>query len=195
MKEGRPQYWGASPLAPKEEKVFQYYMNVDGITGTTLRRFSSMKDIEHLRFDVVNMAYYLRPKGGACIIGVGGGRDIQSALLFGHEKITGIDINPIFINLLKGRFKEFAGLAGRKEVTFVTDEARSFLSRTEERYSVIQMSLIDTWAATGAGAFSLSENALYTTEAWEVFSPVLATMEFSRFQGGTARRILARPGA
>jgi len=31
------------------------------------------------------------------------------------------------------------------------------------------MSLIDTWAATGAGAFSLSENALYTVEAWQTF--------------------------
>ena len=31
------------------------------------------------------------------------------------------------------------------------------------------MSLIDTWAATGAGAFSLSENALYTVEAWNTF--------------------------
>ena len=30
------------------------------------------------------------------------------------------------------------------------------------------MSLIDTWAATGAGAFSLSENALYTLEAWKI---------------------------
>ena len=31
------------------------------------------------------------------------------------------------------------------------------------------MSLIDTWAATGAGAYTMSENALYTVEAWRVF--------------------------
>jgi hypothetical protein len=31
------------------------------------------------------------------------------------------------------------------------------------------MSLIDTWAATGAGAFTLSENGLYTVEGWKVF--------------------------
>jgi len=31
------------------------------------------------------------------------------------------------------------------------------------------MSLIDTWAATGAGAFTLSENGLYTREGWRVF--------------------------
>jgi hypothetical protein len=31
------------------------------------------------------------------------------------------------------------------------------------------MSLIDTWAATGAGAFTLTENGLYTREAWRIF--------------------------
>ena len=30
------------------------------------------------------------------------------------------------------------------------------------------MSLIDTWAATGAGAFTLSENGLYTREGWRI---------------------------
>lgn len=168
MRESKPQYWGASPLAPKE-RVFQYRMNIDGAAGTTLRRFSSTDDIRHLGYDVTNVAYYLRPKGGACIIGVGGGRDVQSAVLFGQEQIVGIDINPIFINLLRDQFREFAGIADRKEVTLIVDEARSFLSRTQEDYSIIQMSLTDTWAATGAGAFSLSENTLYTVEAWKTF--------------------------
>jgi hypothetical protein len=35
------------------------------------------------------------------------------------------------------------------------------------------MSLVDTWAATGAGAFSLSENGLYTTQGWHHFLSAL----------------------
>jgi hypothetical protein len=37
-----------------------------------------------------------------------------------------------------------------------------------------QMSMVDTWAATGAGAFSLSENGLYTLEGWRKFLDSLA---------------------
>jgi spermidine synthase len=166
-------YWGASPIAPKK-KVALHEMNIDGAAGTGVSEFSSKEDIDYLRFDVTNIAYYLRPKGGAFIIGVGGGRDVQSALLFGHEKIVGVDVNPVFINLLQGDLREFAGIADREEVTLVTDEARSYLARTTDRYSIIQMSLIDTWAATGAGAFSLSENVLYTVEGWQVFLSRLA---------------------
>ncbi|KPL90153.1 spermidine synthase family protein [Herpetosiphon geysericola] len=162
------EYWGPSPLAP-QNLLPQYQMNIDGAAGTSVRQFSSLADIEHLKYDVTNMVYYLRPQGAAAVIGVGGGRDLQSAILFGHEQVTGIELNPIFVDLLQTRFREFAGLADRPGVSFVVDEARSYLSRTDQRYTTIQMSLIDTWASTGAGAYSLSENGLYTVEAWQVF--------------------------
>lgn len=166
--EAPPQYWGASPKAP-QEPVYQYGMVIDGLAGTTMRKFESNADIDHLRYDVTNAVYHLRPHGGAAVIGVGGARDIQSALLFGHERVYGIDVNPIFIDLLQNEFRDFAGVANREEVTLVVDEARSFLSHTDQQFAVIQMTVIDTFAATGAGAFSLSENALYTVEAWETF--------------------------
>src|SRR5690606_37100186 len=100
---------------------------------------------------------------------VGGGRDVQSALLFGHERIVGVEVNPIFIDLLQNEYRDLAGLADRADVTLVADEGRSYASTSTDTFSIIQMSLIDTWAATGAGAFSLSENALYTVEAWQTF--------------------------
>ncbi len=165
---GSPMYWGPSPLAPADD-IYRFAMNIDGEAGTHMRRFRTMADIEHLKFDVVNIGYFLGRGGNSCVIGVGGGRDIQSAILFGQKHVTGIDVNPIFIDLLRNEFKDFAGIAGRDDVTLVVDDARSYLTRTPAKYSIIQMSLIDTWASTGAGAFSLSENALYTIEAWRVF--------------------------
>ncbi|HVF29538.1 MAG TPA: hypothetical protein VNA22_01160 [Pyrinomonadaceae bacterium] len=167
--EGGGHYWGPSPKMPEGEKTTLYSMNIDGDAFTSVRKYSSNADIANLAYDVTNTAYFLRPKGGACIIGVGGGRDMQSALLFGHERVLGIDVNPVFINLQQSYFKDFAGLGNNPNVRLVADEARSYLTHTDEKFSVLQMSMIDTWASTGAGAFSLSENGLYTVEAWNVF--------------------------
>ncbi len=166
--EKEPQYWGPSPLAPKG-KIKQHFLNIDGEAATVFRKFSDLKDIEHLKYDMTNIGYYIRPSGGACIIGVGAGKDLQSAIYFGHEKVTGVEVNPIIIDLIKNKYRKFTGLADRNEVNLVVDEARSYLSRVDDKFSIIQMSLIDTWASTGAGAFTLTENSLYTIEAWQVF--------------------------
>jgi hypothetical protein len=164
-----PQWWGPSPLAPKNQDVMQAVMVIDGDAATTLRRFSTLADIEHLRFDITNFVYYLRPHGGVCIIGVGGGRDLQSAILFGQERVAAVDVNPVFIDILQNRYRQFAGVADYPGVTLQVAEARTFLAQSPEKFSVIQMSWIDTWASTGAGAFSFTENALYTEEAWQLF--------------------------
>ena len=110
------------------------------------------------------------PKGSALVVGVGGGRDVLSALHFGATKVTGVEINTNILETLNGRFGDFTGHLDRDpRVRFVNDEARSFIARNDERFDVIQISLIDTWAATAAGAFVLSENSLYTVEAWDIF--------------------------
>jgi hypothetical protein len=54
-------------------------------------------------------------------------------------------------------------------VRLIVDEGRSWFARSDEHFDLIQMSLVDTWAATGAGAFSLSENGLYTVQGWRTF--------------------------
>ena len=67
-------------------------------------------------------------------------------------------------------FGDFTGHLDRiSRVTFVNDEARSYIARHQQRFDIIQVSLIDTWAATAAGAFVLSENSMYTIEAWKLF--------------------------
>jgi spermidine synthase len=167
--EGFPENWGPSPVMPPDSRAYTYLMHIDGEAGTFLSRFSNLNDISHLRYDITNIAYYLREgDSSACIIGVGAGKDIQSAILFGCRRILGIDVNPIFIDLLKNKFRTDAGIAARKDVELVVDEARSYLSGSDEKFTMIQMALLDTWAATGAGAYTLTENTLYTVEAWKV---------------------------
>src|SRR6185503_13669030 len=100
-----------------------------------------------------------------------GGRDVLSAALFGLKQITAVELNPILVDLQtrSDGLLPFTNLAAIPGVRFVADEGRSWLARSRELFDVIQMSLVDTWAATGAGAFTLSENGLYTLDAWRVF--------------------------
>jgi hypothetical protein len=164
-----PALWGPSPLFTWYD-IEQRWMNIDGGVGTAFYRFSgNLDDLDFLRYDVTNLAYAIPGLGKGAVIGVGGGRDLLSARLFGVPEVIGIEINPILVDLLKNRFADYTAVARQPGVTFDVDEARSWFARTDRTFDVIQMSLIDTWAATGAGAFTLSENGLYTVEAWRIF--------------------------
>src|SRR5207249_11825928 len=67
-------------------------------------------------------------------------------------------------------FRSYSGnLQKIPGVTLVHDDARSYIARSTEKFGIIQASLIDTWAATSAGAYVLTENGLYTKEAWMTF--------------------------
>lgn len=163
--------WGPSPKAPLNHAK-QRYMNIDGDAATIATRFNGdLKRLDFLKYDVTNLAYHLPDRKRAAIIGVGGGRDILSAAQFGFRDITGVEINPVFVNLLvrEPGFADFTNFDKVEGVKLFVDEGRSWFARSDQLFDVIQMSLIDTWAATGAGAFSLSENGLYTVEAWKIF--------------------------
>ncbi len=105
----------------------------------------------------------------ALVIGPGGGRDLLSALVFGAEKIDGIEVNPIIAtDVMNGAFRDFSGsIYQHPRVHIAIDDGRSFIRRSPERYDLIQASLVDTWAATAAGAYTLTENSLYTVEAFD----------------------------
>jgi hypothetical protein len=117
---------------------------------------------------VTSLAHYLR-RGEAGVIGVGGGRDVLAAIWGGSTRVTAIEINGRILDVLEGSHRRFTRIAGHPGVELIHDEARSYLARSDRQFDVLQMSLVDTWAATGAGAFSLTENGLYTVEAWRLF--------------------------
>ncbi len=121
-----------------------------------------------MRYDLTAAAYSVTPKDApALVIGAGGGRDVYSALLFGSPSVRAVEINPIIVDdIMRGAFAERSGNLYRDPRVQVTvADARSFIQNSKEEFGAIQLSLVDTWAATAAGAFNLSENNLYTVEA------------------------------
>ena len=163
--------WGMSPAYHPDRKLEQLYLNIDSGAATVITKFDgNLGALEHLKYDVTALAHYLRPSTSVLVIGVGGGRDILTSLVFGQRHVTGVEINPDILGVLTDRFADYAGrLDKNPAVTLVHDEARSFIARSPEKYGIIQASLIDTWAATSAGAYVLTENGLYTREAWATF--------------------------
>lgn len=113
----------------------------------------------------------LRPHGEYAIIGPGGGVDVLRALAGGSPKVTGIEINRIIANtVMRERYADFAfHLYQRPEVRLLVADGRSFIRNTSASYDVVQMTLVDTWASTAAGAFALSENNLYTSQAFQEY--------------------------
>jgi len=172
VKNTKPFAWGPSPVFPPGYSIDAKMLIIDGDAGTPITKFDGdFSKHKYLEYDVTNIAYTLPNIKVGAIIGVGGGRDLMSAKYFGVEKVTALDVNPVQIKLLKDNpeYREYSNLYKQPGVTILNEEARSWFRQNEEKLDIIQMSLIDTWAATGAGAFALSENGLYTTEAWTIF--------------------------
>ncbi len=168
-----PKLWGPSQSRLLvEHRLEQRLAQIDGLAGTFSYRFDGdLDNMWFLRHDVSNLAYYIPGLSVGAVIGIGGGRDLVSAKYFGLQKVTGVELNPIIAELATGdnEFSKFSNIAGLDGVTIVVDEARSWFARSDAQFDIIQMSLIDTWAATGAGAYALSENRLYTVEGWSSF--------------------------
>jgi hypothetical protein len=172
IRTGAPPLWSGSESLPPGLVARHVPMNIDGDAATYMVEFNGdLKAVDFLRYDLTNLAYHAGKTGKAAVLGVGGGRDVLSAYLFGFRDIVGVELNPIFVDLLTRhpQLSQFAGLAHLPGVHFEVDEGRSWFARSSEQFDTIQMSLVDTWAATGAGALSLSENGLYTVEAWRIF--------------------------
>jgi spermidine synthase len=117
------------------------------------------------------LANVLRPRGEFAIIGPGGGVDVLRAVANGSPSVTGIEINPIIADtIMRGRYADYSlHLYDRPEVHIHVTDGRSYLRSSSQQFDVVQMTLVDTWASTAAGAFALSENNLYTVEAFREY--------------------------
>ncbi|HEY8337360.1 MAG TPA: hypothetical protein VIQ05_26475 [Tardiphaga sp.] len=169
MGESTPQGWGIAH--PPQVKIDQNHLDIDADAATVITRFDGdLAKLSYLQDDVINAAYLVQRPNDVAVVGVGGGRDILSGLYFGAKTIRGIEINPAIFEVLTDKFADFSGHLDRQPgVKLVNAEARSYINHSPERFDLVQISLIDTWAATAAGGLTLTENRLYTVEAWGDF--------------------------
>ncbi|MFZ0896884.1 MAG: hypothetical protein WAZ77_20485 [Candidatus Nitrosopolaris sp.] len=104
------------------------------------------------------------------VIGSGGGEDILVALSAGSKNVTAVELNPLIVSAVKQYGGSSAGnLYNRKDVQLSIDDGRRFISSTNTKYDTIVIKLVDSWAAQLAGGYALSENYLYTVEAFKQY--------------------------
>jgi hypothetical protein len=168
--------WGLSETFP-EKREEQYDLLIEGVAGTQIQRFGDrdLRRLGFLRYDVGSLPHLVRPTGSVLALGVGGGLDVLTARYFGKDRIVGVEVNPLVGKVVNEDFGDYSGrpyeLPG---VRVHFENARTFVKRDRARYDVVTVTWVDSGAATGAGAFALTENYLYTVEA---FRDYLARLE------------------
>jgi len=150
---------------------------IDADAATIIHRDASdLRRHARERDRIEALGYHTGGRDRVLIIGPGAGVDVIVARLHGARDVTAVEVNPLVARdvMSSEPFRSFSGrLYEQPGVRLVVDEGRSFLRRSNERYDLIVGTMVDTWAATAAGAFALTENNLYTVEA---FSDYLARL-------------------
>ena len=175
MRDTRMTLWGISPKYRSRPLPRAIGFAIDGWALTSVLKRSDVEVPDSaLTYLPASTPYRIHPAKDALVIGAGGGIDILSALYHGVEHVVGVEINPIIFDSVKRTYKDFAGdLYDDPRVEMHVAEGRHFLKRDRREYDIIQLSGVDTFAASQAGAFALHENYLYTVEAMQDYLQAL----------------------
>ncbi|MCK6556435.1 hypothetical protein L6Q96_17930 [Candidatus Binatia bacterium] len=143
----------------------------DGTAEAPIYQFSgNLAELDFLERNVSATPYVIANRPRTLVIGLGGGFDVLNALRNGARHVTGVELDPVTVDVVRNRQAEFAGnLLSRPDVDVVTTEGRSFLRHSSATYDVIQLTGVDTLAALSTGAYMLAESYLYTVEAFEEY--------------------------
>jgi hypothetical protein len=162
---GAPFYGWAQSETWTGDVVDNKGIDIDANAFSPIVKFADEQKLS-LLYDVTAVPFHIKT-GHILIIGSGGGRDIVTALLFDNT-VTAVEINPLIVELVNTEYGDYSGHI-YDQVHYSIGEGRSFLEHSSDRYDVIQMSLVDTWAASASGAYALSESYLYTVEAFSAY--------------------------
>jgi hypothetical protein len=162
-----------SPLSPPP----QAGLLIDGdnlmpITGLSPSAEEAAVLLDHLP---LGLAYRLRPQAGTLVIEAGTGPDVLLALAGGAAQVTAVEENPLILQTMRQDMAAFTGhLYQHPRLTLINQSGRVTVRQPEiDPFTIVIISLTDTHRPVTSGAYSLTENYLYTIEAMEDFMQLL----------------------
>jgi hypothetical protein len=142
-----------------------------------------------------SIGYELSGPGRTLVIGGGGGRDVYNALSSGQRRVDVIELNREIRDMVDGELAEWSGrpfsLPG---VSVAIGDGRSTLAARDTRYDQIHIGFTNTLTAGSGQAYALSENNLYTVEAFDEYldhlrpGGILSVSRLYRFAGDEVLR-------
>jgi hypothetical protein len=154
--------FGTRHIPPQQLAVFT---DADGMSAIT-RYDGDPASVAYLGDMTAALPYALLREPAVLVLGAGSGSDVLMALYHGASRVEAVELNPQMTALIADTYAGFAGsIYHDPRVTVVTGEARGFIARHEGSYDLIQIGLLDSFGASGAGVQALNESYIYTVEA------------------------------
>jgi hypothetical protein len=149
-------------VPPEQLAVFT---DADGMSAIT--QYDGHRESVAFLADVTAaLPYALLEQPDVLILGAGGGSDVLLALYHGARHVDAVELNSRMTELVAETYADFAGhLYDDPRVAVHTAEARGYVAQNERHYDLVQIGLLDSFAAAGAGVQALNESYLYTVEA------------------------------
>ncbi|MDZ4159885.1 MAG: hypothetical protein U1B80_08850 [Anaerolineaceae bacterium] len=119
--------------------------------------------------------YRLRPEADTLVLEAGTGLDVLFALASGAAQVTAVDDNRLIFDVVREDYRDFThNLYTHPRVTLVSQLGRVFIRQSgNAKYDVVIVSLKDPHRPVTSGAYSLTENYVYTVEAFEDYLSAL----------------------
>jgi hypothetical protein len=166
---------GRSDLVEYDNRSFVKDLFIDGAAGSQMYKFNgniahhdTLLDYLLLHNSTTIPFLFLtkEEKENMLVIGPGGGKEVLAGLLGGARNITGVEVNPDFVDIVK-KYSDFNGGIYTKfpNVKIEVAEGRHFIKSTRQHYNIIVLALPSTKQLQNIDGLASNENFLLTVEA------------------------------